>query len=65
MCTTILGGISLSIFKRLRDLTLSNVYALIEKAEDPVKLTDQYIRDMQEDLADAEKRALIEFLKTF
>ncbi len=45
----------MSIFKRLRDLTLSNVYALIEKAEDPVKLTDQYIRDMQEDLEDAEK----------
>lgn len=45
----------MSIFKRLRDLTLSNVYALIEKAEDPIKLTDQYIRDMQEDLEDAEK----------
>ncbi|QYR23622.1 PspA/IM30 family protein [Paenibacillus sp. sptzw28] len=45
----------MSIFKRLRDLTLSNVYAMIEKAEDPVKLTDQYIRDMQEDLEDAEK----------
>lgn len=45
----------MSIFKRLRDLTLSNVYSLIEKAEDPVKLTDQYIRDMQEDLEDAEK----------
>ncbi|MFF2483024.1 PspA/IM30 family protein [Paenibacillus sp. NPDC058071] len=45
----------MSIFKRLRDLTLSNVYALIEKAEDPIKLTDQYIRDMTEDLADAEK----------
>ncbi|WP_152393689.1 PspA/IM30 family protein [Paenibacillus guangzhouensis] len=45
----------MSIFKRLRDLTLSNVYALIEKAEDPVKLTDQYIRDMTEDLEDAEK----------
>lgn len=45
----------MSIFKRLRDLTLSNVYALIEKAEDPVKLTDQYIRDMQDDLEDAEK----------
>lgn len=44
----------MSLFKRLRDLTLSNVYALIEKAEDPVKLTDQYIRDMAEDLADAE-----------
>ncbi|MFC5649756.1 PspA/IM30 family protein [Paenibacillus solisilvae] len=45
----------MSIFKRLRDLTLSNVYALIEKAEDPIKLTDQYIRDMTEDLEDAEK----------
>lgn len=45
----------MSVFKRLRDLTLSNVYALIEKAEDPIKLTDQYIRDMQEDLEDAEK----------
>ncbi|TYP72738.1 PspA/IM30 family protein [Paenibacillus methanolicus] len=45
----------MSIFKRLRDLTLSNVYAMIEKAEDPIKLTDQYIRDMQADLEDAEK----------
>lgn len=45
----------MSIFKRLRDLTLSNVFALIEKAEDPIKLTDQYIRDMQSDLEDAEK----------
>lgn len=45
----------MSIFKRLRDLTLSNVYALIEKAEDPIKMTDQYLRDMQQDLEEAEK----------
>ncbi|MFM1653198.1 PspA/IM30 family protein [Brevibacillus sp. B_LB10_24] len=45
----------MSIFKRLRDLTLANVYSLIEKAEDPVKMTDQYLRDMQEDLDEAEK----------
>jgi phage shock protein A len=45
----------MSIFKRLRDLTLSNVYALIEKAEDPIKMTDQYLRDMQQDLDEAEK----------
>ncbi|MGO0058567.1 PspA/IM30 family protein [Brevibacillus fluminis] len=45
----------MSIFKRLRDLTMSNLYALIEKAEDPVKLTDQYLRDMQDDLEEAEK----------
>ncbi|MFC4766663.1 PspA/IM30 family protein [Effusibacillus consociatus] len=45
----------MSLFKRLRDLTLSNVYALIEKAEDPVKMTDQYLRDMHDDLEEAEK----------
>lgn len=45
----------MSLFKRLRDLTLSNVYSLIEKAEDPVKMTDQYLRDMQDDLEEAEK----------
>ncbi|WOZ36332.1 PspA/IM30 family protein [Paenibacillus polymyxa] len=45
----------MSVFKRLRDLTMSNINAIIDKAEDPVKMTDQYIRDMQEDLEDAEK----------
>ncbi|WP_018133191.1 PspA/IM30 family protein [Effusibacillus pohliae] len=45
----------MSLFKRLRDLTLANLYTLIEKAEDPVKMTDQYLRDMQEDLEEAEK----------
>lgn len=44
----------MSLFKRLRDLTVANIYALIEKAEDPVKMTDQYLRDMQEDLQEAE-----------
>lgn len=45
----------MSLFKRFRDLTLSNINALIDKAEDPIKMTDQYIRDMQNDLEDAEK----------
>ncbi|WP_232696754.1 PspA/IM30 family protein [Brevibacillus daliensis] len=45
----------MSFFKRLRDVTMSNLYAMIEKAEDPIKMTDQYLRDMQEDLEDAEK----------
>lgn len=45
----------MSIFKRLKDLPFSNVYALIDKAEDPVKMIDQYLRNMQEDLEDAEK----------
>lgn len=45
----------MSLFKRFRDLTMSNINALIDKAEDPIKMTDQYIRDMQKDLEDAEK----------
>ena len=45
----------MSLFRRLKDLTLSNVYALIDKAEDPIKMTDQYLRNMQEDLQDVEK----------
>lgn len=45
----------MSMFKRLRDLTMSNVNSIIDKAEDPIKMTDQYIRDMHEDLEDAEK----------
>jgi len=43
------------MFKRLRDLTMSNINSIIDKAEDPIKMTDQYIRDMHEDLEDAEK----------
>lgn len=45
----------MSLFKRLRDVTMSNLNALIDKAEDPVKLTDQYLRDMHEDLQEAER----------
>ncbi|WIV17782.1 PspA/IM30 family protein [Paenibacillus polygoni] len=45
----------MSLFKRFRDLTMSNINSLIDKAEDPIKMTDQYIRDMQKDLEDAEK----------
>lgn len=44
----------MALFKRLRDLTMSNLNALIDKAEDPVKMLDQYLRDMEEDIGDAE-----------
>lgn len=59
----------MSIFKRLKDITLSNINALIDKAEDPVKMTDQYLRDMAEDIKDAEASvvkqiAIVKRLKT-
>lgn len=44
----------MGLFKRIRDVTLANINALIDKAEDPVKMLDQYLRDMEEDIADAE-----------
>ncbi|ASS74871.1 phage shock protein A [Tumebacillus algifaecis] len=44
----------MALFKRLRDLTLANINSLLDKAEDPVKMLDQYLRDMEEDIQDAE-----------
>ncbi|TDA65691.1 MAG: PspA/IM30 family protein [Clostridia bacterium] len=44
----------MSLFKRIRDVSLANINALLDKAEDPVKMLDQYLRDMEEDIADAE-----------
>lgn len=44
----------MSIFKRLRDLTAASVNDLIDKAEDPVKMLNQYLRDLESDIADAE-----------
>lgn len=44
----------MGLFKRLRDLTMANINAMLDKAEDPVKMLDQYLRDMEEDLQDAE-----------
>lgn len=44
----------MSLFKRIRDVTLANINSLIDKAEDPVKMLDQYLRDMEDDIADAE-----------
>lgn len=44
----------MALFKRLRDLTMSNINAMLDKAEDPVKMLDQYLRDMEQDIQDAE-----------
>ncbi|MGY4690884.1 PspA/IM30 family protein [Salibacterium sp. K-3] len=44
----------MSIFKRLKDVTLSNMNALLDRAEDPEKLLDQYLLDMEKDMKEAE-----------
>jgi phage shock protein A len=44
----------MSIFKRIRDISSATINDLIDKAEDPVKMLNQYLRDMESDIADAE-----------
>ena len=44
----------MSIFKRIRDITLATINDLIDRSEDPVKMLNQYIRDMEDEIAEAE-----------
>ena len=42
-------------FKRIKTVVNSELYALIEKAEDPIKMADQYLREMNNEIEEAEK----------
>lgn len=44
----------MSIFKRIRDISAAAVNDMVDRAEDPVKMLSQYLRDMEDDIADAE-----------
>jgi len=41
-------------FKRMKTVVSSELNAMIDKAEDPVKMLDQFLRDMGEDIREAE-----------
>jgi len=41
------------MLKRVRDILSSNINALLDKAEDPEKMLEQYIRDMEESYQEA------------
>lgn len=43
----------MSIFKRLFNVGKSNVHAVIDQMEDPIKMTEQGIRDLKTDLQNA------------
>lgn len=40
----------MGIIARFRDIMSANINALLDKAEDPAKMIDQYLRDLEEDL---------------
>jgi phage shock protein A len=44
----------MGIFKRFRDMTMASINDLLDKAEDPVKMLNQFLRDMEEDILEAE-----------
>ncbi len=44
----------MGLFKRLRDITMASINDMLDKVEDPVKMLEQYLRDMSEDITDAE-----------
>lgn len=44
----------MSLFKRINDNIRANLNALLDKAEEPAKLLNQYLMDMEDDIADAE-----------
>ena len=45
----------MSMLARFRDIVSSNINALLDKAEDPAKMVDQYLRNMSTDLAEVKK----------
>ncbi|WP_010272401.1 PspA/IM30 family protein [Paenibacillus senegalensis] len=44
----------MGIFKRLRDLTVASINDMLDRAEDPVKMLNQFLRDMEQDILEAE-----------
>ena len=40
----------MGILKRFKDIMSANINAMLDKAEDPEKMIDQYLTDLQEDL---------------
>ncbi len=45
----------MGIFSRFGEIISANINALLDKAEDPEKMIDQYLRQAQEDLAEVKK----------
>jgi len=44
----------MGLFKRVGDNIRANLNAMLDQAEDPEKMLNQYLRDMEDDIADAE-----------
>ncbi|AQR78303.1 PspA/IM30 family protein [Paenibacillus larvae] len=44
----------MGVFSRIKDMTRASVNEMLDKVEDPIVMLNQYIRDMEEEIAQAE-----------
>src|SRR6478609_6558540 len=45
---------NMGVFKRIKDMTKASVNELLDKVEDPVVMLNQYLRDMESEIHQAE-----------
>lgn len=44
----------MGVFKRIKDMTKASVHEMLDKVEDPVVMLNQYLRDMESEIHEAE-----------
>jgi phage shock protein A len=44
----------MGVFTRIKDMTKASLHELLDKVEDPIIMLNQYLRDMEEEIAQAE-----------
>jgi len=44
----------MGVFARLKDMTKASIHEVLDKVEDPILMLNQYLRDMEEEIASAE-----------
>jgi len=45
----------MGIFKRIKNIVMADIHEVLDKAEDPISMVGQYLREMEEQLAKAQK----------
>lgn len=44
----------MGVFKRIKDMTRASMHEMLDKVEDPILMLNQYLRDMEDEIAQAE-----------
>src|SRR3954471_17379529 len=44
----------MGVFSRIKDMTKASIHEVLDKVEDPIVMLNQYLRDMEEEIAQAE-----------